>query len=486
MFPRLLQNPNLIRWVVVSALITCPLHAQQDANPAKGPASGAITLADQPFRMDSVGLSVRFPIGCEVTTNRIGGRATAQIQPKGDTTWILNIQTPVTGKDSATIKDALDETIALIQGSYGIVDPDQKEVLETQAQILDRTENLTLPGGPAARFYVSIPRGNKSRLVKGYTIFKPQSKQYVVFEFICHQQDFARHRGTYEAIVGTAIFENAESVMLARGSAVKAGAALFAQLSDEDYTASFPATEQWSRWYKPSSTGVQMDATELGYRGVRFWKGQRGEINVSKPRTSWAQIDKQEGYLAQVRARVLLDRGVVDTIAMYFQSIDRTEECWTITTSVKDGFGNETSYASETGARTKEDMTVVSTASKSPAVTVKPPIVNEGYISQFETILLPRLLVRKKIQTDMGFYCYQRNQGESGGTIAFRRDLLTQEGGLWVVTTRFREDADPQVSTYADNGDFIRTTMADGSVWEPIELTSLKRLWQNKGHPTDK
>ncbi|MBY0312159.1 MAG: hypothetical protein K2W85_08825 [Phycisphaerales bacterium] len=474
-------RPTLI---LVAGLALVTPHCFGQSTKSAPTAPNAATLSE-PFRMDSVGLSIRFPEGCQVSSNRIGGRATAQIRP-ADGTWNMNIQTPVSSKDDGTVKEALDKTISLIQGSFGVVDQDQKNVLDTQAQILDRTDDLKLPGGNAARVYVSIPRGDKSRLVKGYTIFRPQSKQYVVFEFVCHEPDFDKLRSTYETIVGTALFENAQDVMLARGATVKAGASVLAEISEQDYDAVLNDKEVWYRWYAPSETGASMDAQELGYRGVRTWRGKRGEISPSKAKSAWTKADLQEGYLAQVRARVLMDKGAVDTVALYFMTPDRQEECWTITTSVKDDRGNEVGMASETGARIKDDMTIVATASGKPALTVKPPIMGEGYISQFETVVMPRLLVRKRLATDLGFYCYQRNPGDAGGTIAFRRDTLKQQGKIWTVQTSFREEAKPQSSTYTETGELLNTTLGDGSVWEPMELTSLKRLWQNKGLPTDR
>lgn len=476
------MRSHLIGLLTGLAIVSAPCFGQGTAQTTPAPAAAALS---DPFRMDSIGLSVRFPEGCQVSSNRIAGKATAQIRP-ADGTWNLNIQTPVSSKENGTVKDALQQTISLIQGSFGVVDPDQKEVVETKAQILERTDDLKLPGGHAARVYVSIPRGDKSRLVKGYTIFKPQPTQYVVFEFICHEPDFAKLRSTYETIVGTAGFENAQDLLVARGASVKAGASVLAEISEQDYDGVLNDKEAWYRWYIPSETGSSMDARELGYRGVRVWRGKRGEITPNKAKSAWTKADQQDGLLAQVRARVLMDKGAVDTVALYYMTPDRQEECWTITTSVKDDRGNEIGYASETGARIKDDMTIVATASGKPSLTVKPPIMGEGYISQFETVVIPRLLVRKRLATDLGFYCYQRNPGESGGTIAFRRDTLKQEGKIWTVQTTFREEAKPQISTYTDAGELLSSTLGDGSVWEPMELSSLKRLWLNKGLPTDR
>lgn len=450
------------------------------------PTAGAVLLADEPFRLESVGLSIRIPANSQIDSTRIAGRSAVQIRPP-DTGLIVNIQTPLTSNEEATVKEALDLTIRTLQGHYGVLDPDQKEILETQATVLERTDVLQLNGGPAARGYVAVPRGDKTRVIKGYTIFKPSAKQYVIFELSCSEADFNKHRGMYETIVATAVFDNSDAMTIGRAAAIKAGEALLNSLTESDYLGAMGDKEVWMRWYKPAATGVNMDAQELGYRGVRFWRGQRGEINPAKTKASWSRVEQQDGYLAQVRARVILDKGVVDTVALYFMALDRKQETWNISTSVKDERGNSISSATEIGARDGEDLTVLSTAAGRPATTIKPPVPQSGYISQFENTLMPRLLARKNIQAQLGFYAFQRSSGGDGGSTSFRRDIVAAEGPeVLTITTTFREDMAAQKSTYAKDGTLIKIEAEQGTIWEPMDLTTLRRLWQNKGLPVDR
>ncbi len=451
-------------------------------NPA---ASGALMLADEPYRLDSIGLSVRIPLGSQVKSNRIGDRQTAQIIPEGST-WLINIQTPTASADNGTIEQALEKTIDLLQGTYGIVDKDQKEVLSTQAKIIEQTKDLKLPGGPSARLYVSTPRGNQSRLIKGYTIFKPQPKQFVVFEFICHEQDFGKLRGTYETVVGTALFTGSDATSLSRGEAVKAGTALLNILTEQDYSAAMGEKELWYRMYKPGKTGAKGDDDEIGYKGLRFWKGKRGEINPAKPRNLWKSADEQDGWMAQIRSRVIWNNQILDTQALYFMTPDRNEECWSISMGVKSPNGQDISDASETGARIAREMTIVKTATKQQPVTLKPPIMGEGYISQFETLLMPRIIVQKKMLTELGFYCWQNYAGSDSGTISFRKDVLAPQGNMYTLTTNLRDDSAPQVSVYTDKGVLTRSELPGNIVWEPTDLSQLKRLWKDKGLPVDR
>lgn len=459
--------------------------SQPALKPQKDSATGALTLADEPYRLDSVGLSVRIPLGSQVKSNRIADRQTAQIVPEGST-WLINIQTPTATADNGTIEQALDKTIDLLRGTYGIVDPSQKEVLETQAKIIEQIKDLELPGGPAARLYVSTPRGNQSRLIKGYTIFKPQAKQFVVFEFICHEQDFAKLRGTYETVVGTAMFTGSDATSMARASAIKAGTAFVNSLTEQDYIAAMGEKELWYRMFKPGKTGAKGDDEEIGYKGLRCWRGKRGEINPNKPRNLWKSADEQDGWLASIRSRVLWNGQMLDTQALYYMTPDRNEESWSISMGVKQLNGQNISDASETGARIGREMTIVKTASKQPPVTLKPPIMGDGYISQFETLIMPRIIVQKKLQTELGFYCWQNYAGSDSGTISFRKDVLAPQGSLFTLTTNMRDDSAPQVSVYNEKGELTRSELPGNIVWEPTDLTLLKRLWKDKGLSVDR
>ena len=474
--------------IVLTATIGLGSLCNAQGKPGQVPKGvGALDLADEPFRLDSVGLSIRLPVGATVESTRLAGRQSVQVTPANGA-WVMNVQTPQTANENATIADALKQTLDLIKGSYGVVDPDQSVVLETQAKILEQIDSLDLPGGKAARLYVSLPRaGNmgsdKSRLVKGYTIFKPGPKQYVVFELVTPEKTFTQNRGAYETSVGTALFVDSNALMLGRGAAVKAGTAFVTQLSSDDYQRAFGEGEQWYRLYRPAKTGAPMDADELGYRGVKFWRGQRGEVNPGKAKSQWSRADQQEGYLCQVRGRIVVEGGMGDTMGVYFMTLDRNEEMWSVTTAFKDAAGKVIAQASETGARLGDDVTVVKEESGRPPTHVKPPIIGEGYVSQFETYLLPRMMVQKDVRAELGFYAYQSNPSN---TISFRRESAQKEGSLWTVTTTVREDMPPQVSTYSSKGELLKTVMDDGRVWEPVELAKLKRMWEQKGLSVDR
>lgn len=441
-----------------------------------------IELADEPFRLESVGLSMRLPVGATAEATRIGEKMTAQILP-ADRTWLVNIQTPQTSNPQATIKEAADQTVALIQGAFGIVDPRQTKVLETEAKILQRIENLQLPGGPAERIYVSVP-AKDGRIVKGYTIFKPSARQFVVFELITAESEYARARAAYETTVATATFEDPTSLAAERGQAVKAGAALLARLTREDYEAFLDGQERWVRIAKPAPTGNPLDAEEIGYRGVTFWKGKRGEVNPDRPMIRWTRLEQQEGYLCRIRARIRQGGDFLDSEGFYFMTPDRQEETWTLSMWVRDmTTGKVRGWWREVGVREGEEISVSVEENSKPARVIQPLWQSEGYLCQVESFLLPQLLVRAGIETDFGFYTYRSDSG----TVAFRRDTLERDTSVagttaWVITTVFREDMPRQFARYTEAGGLIRTER-DDQVVTPIELKQLLDLWSKKGLP---
>lgn len=470
---------------------TSPPASGQSPVPASPKSSiAAVPMADSPLHIDSVGLSVSIPLNAKVDSTIVGGRTTVQIVPE-DQSWIMNIQTPVTSNERATVADAAQQTIALLQGSVGVLDKDNERVLSTDARIIDRIDDLTLPGGRSSRFYVSLPeaKGN-ARVVKGYTIFKPGPKQYVVFELICGEPFLEKARGAYETTVGTATFASSDALMLDRMGAIKSGVAFFSQLSEQDFNEAMGsgenARERWYRFYKPSPDGNTAKDEELGYVGIKFWHGKRGEIDSSRRISDFSPVERQEGLLVRVRSRILAGQAIGDNEGIFFMTPDRSEEAWSFKTAARESAGKQKALASETGARLNDSLQVIRAEPGKPTTTISPPILSEGYISQFETFLLPRLMAHKKIEGDFGFYAYQ---AWPAGTVTFRKDTFRREKtsgeDVYTLTSRIRDDADVQVTTIDASGNPIEVVFKDGAVRQAIDLPTLKQIWQQKRLPLE-
>lgn len=456
--------------------------ASSFSQPATRVVGQAVELSEEAFHLDEVGMTVRFPTGSIAQTAKVGDRRTVQVVPESQD-WVINIQTPVNPNPNVTIKDAADQTLALLQGAYGVTDPDQKLILETKAKLLSRTSNLSVTGGAVCeRLYVSVPRPDQSTLIKGYSIFRPSAGQFVVFELITSEEKFASARPLYEASVATATFLDSTEVNAARGSVVKAGAGFFAGLTSADYEKAMTGDREIvHRLFLPARTGSSADAQELGFRTMRFWKGPRSALGG----TTGRRTGEQEGYLARIQARLLRGENVIDTEGTYFMLPDRSEESWMLKTVVWGPKGERLAMATETGARLGSDLNVSVSDSGQATEDVRPYVPSEGYISQLELFLLHRLMVGKQIQAELGTYTYQ----SQSKTVSLRRDSLAPARGgtaraVWEVQTRYRDDAAPVSFVYDAAGELVRSTLEDGSVWESADRESLLATWRRKGHPT--
>ncbi|MBL8763247.1 MAG: hypothetical protein JNM07_03130 [Phycisphaerae bacterium] len=454
-------------------------------------------LATEPFTLIGIGMSVYLPRGATANANHVGGRTTVEITPP-DSAWVIRIQTPKTTNPDVTIEAAANKMIQdTLQTADSIAKPqrtnkalwdaaeaDADKVFGRLGRLLDRADKLEINGAPAERFYCELVRPEGPRVIQGYTIFKPSATQFVVFELITSETSFGAARRTYETSVATANFADPQRLAETRRAAVGAGLSLFASLSEAEYTAAMHAEQRWYRLFKPAPTGAPNDASEIGYRSVRFWRGNRGEINAA-PSAKPTAAEEQDGLLVRVTARVMGGNTLYDTMATYFMSPDRAEEAWSVDTEIQamNADPRKSGRFSETGARTDRSMSVLISQSGTPAEPAfRPLIEGDGYINQFETFLLPRLLVRSRVETEFGFYAYQSSER----AISLRRDVLSRDPaapGAVTILTSFKEGAAPQRSLYRENGDLIRTSLPEGIVWEPISLEELKRLWRSKDLP---
>ncbi len=471
-----------------SALLAAVLLALPAPAAAQQASPDLPALSPEVHHFDSIGLSLNLPLNARMEATRVGGKTTAGIRAE-DGTWMISLQVHDTANAQATIGEALDQTIALLQETYGKVDKERQFIKATQAEVVDRIDDLRIGDQPAARVYIHTPGPDGTGLFRGYTIFKPTARQFVVFELVAPEGAAERARAVYELTVASATFRDPALMALERGAAVKAGVSLLAGMAVDDWNALLDGRERWFRHFQPAPGGNQTDAAELGYRSIRAWKGRLGEINPSKPRDRWGATELQEGYLARVAGRVLIDDnvsgfdGIADFEGIYFLSPDRHNEAWHLRTVVRDMKGKEITQATESGYRHGDELEVNIAAAGQPTRTIKPLILDEGYTSQVESHLMPFIMARKGIVADFAFYVYQ----SASETIALRRDSVKRDsapGGALIVTTQYRAEEEPRTAILNREGQITRMETADGAVWEPSTPEKLHAIWRKKGLPT--
>jgi hypothetical protein len=475
---------------------------------APRPATTAVTkLAEEPLRMPEVGLTVYYPADFLASTTQLSQMVAGQIAPK-DRSWVINISTPRTTTETPDPVSKADAILASI--SRTVINkplksgPDKSGVLVFEPESFE----ITPPGErptrkatylitgletPGDRFYALLPTafGNKFG-IRGVTVHQPRPDQFVVFELSCDDQQLETAKSIYELIIATAVFEDPAKLAASRRDAVAAGQQLLRRFGPEELFAALPAEQQTFRLYRPGATGDAGEDEELGFRTVRFSRAKRSAMNPNQaPRG-----EDPEGILLNIQARLFskLAPGseryqLVDTIATYFMTPDRSDELWSVRTSIRDS-GQSTPGVparkprtlTEVGARTGTSISVSVTETGQPAKAITPTIGGDGYLSQLEMYLLPRMLVRSQLEIETGFYTY-RSESES---IALRRDGALRDpaqAGAWTVTTRFREGDNPQTAIYRDNGDLLSAALPDGRIWQAASMDQLITLYKKKNLP---
>ncbi len=478
-----------------------PAFAQQAPN-SKAAAEG-IAMAKEPFRLDSVGLTLNLPEGAIAQSTRAGDQLAVQLTPAPpDSSWLVNIQTPMSKNEALTAEEVATEVLNQLLGSVGVLDRkvtgDGKiveKVTSTSGTVLEPVRAFEVAGispelrRPGARFYVKLPRGaGETAMVRGYTVFRIAPGRFVTFDLATTEPYLAMAKLAYETTVGTARFADLASMAASRGAAVESGIDFMNRLSPSEYDAAIESLkDQYYRLYVPASTGADNDATEIAYRRVRATKGMRGEITAGANPSTFKGTDRQQGYLVRIDARYLQGQRVVDSVGIYFMTPDRTEEAWTLQMAIREPGQPKPAVWREIGARDGLSMSVTLSGTGEKDQTWRPVVPEVGYITMVESFLLPQLLIGSKAKPgERAFYTYQSKYPDH--KIRLRRDMLAQvadRNGAWKLTTRHSEEEDPQVSIYNERADLVQIALPDSSVMAPTTLQRLADIWRNKNLPMD-
>lgn len=465
--------------------------AQPTGKPAKGgnAQAGAVELSEEPQMLESIGLKFFPPAGAKVIQDTAGKDARLTVVA-ADESWQINVTAPRTSNPDLTVTTACDELIAKLLERVGQVDKGTQEI-KTLGKVLSRSDKLVLdsdrPELLGEQFVVSLPRSKDATdTIRGYTLVKIAADRFVNFELITTADKYQAAGSIYQIVIRTAKFEDAGRTVAARAAAVAAGKTVFGSLTDEALREIMKQRSgRFERLYRPAVGGARMDETEVAYRRITAWFGKRGELDPSRPAKDFTAAEKEEGYLLRTDARYVSGPQVVDVSGTFFIRPDRSMEAWVIRQAIREvGKKDTIGISTEKGAREDNIISVVTEVTGRPDESVKTQVSGDGYLSRFESMLLPQILIRSKVPTEFGFYVYQSEAGK----VQLRREVLEQpvdRPGLWKLTTRLSEDRKPMVSLFNDQGDLIRTELSDGSIWEPIDPKALVRLWRDKNLPLD-
>ncbi|GIW74537.1 MAG: hypothetical protein KatS3mg103_1059 [Phycisphaerales bacterium] len=458
-----------------------------------GPSS--IIMAEEPVALEEVGLEVQIPQGATAFRTDQGPDAvpTLEISPSLGH-WYMLIRAPqrrTAGPEDAQrlvggelpVDHLTDRILENLLASYR-EDRPGTEAFESRARVLVREKGLRVAGRPASRFYVAFPEQDRER-IRMYTLVDAGAGQMISFDLFCDPQDQAEARLAYLAVLSSARLTGNTQLAAARAVAIETTEALLASLTPSHYRQALALVHQrWDRLSRPAETGLPMDDEELGYRYVRAWEGQRGEINPERSREGWSEEDHQQGYLVRIDGR-MAERGpqggwtLIDSRIICFMSFDRRHEAWTATTTYRVD-DRPPVVNSEFGLRDGEKLKVARRGTGATTLDlVAPP---RGWLCLAEFYLLPQLLIGRQAEATYGVYAY--SIGDTA--IRYRQFQLQREQGpaAWRLTTTLGEDEVSAVSMYDAQGNFLGSERGDGTRWTPSSRDQLLDLWQDKGMPT--
>ena len=466
-------------------LAAVPAHAQDTRTKTdQAPAASTIKLQKSPTKINKLGLSLYLPEGSVAETVSYGSESTTAVAFQDDL-GLMTIKGQRTKNADLTTELVADSIIRQLT-----IDDRQRTI----GELLSR-EKLRIKFWTGERFYVRqlSPDGGADSIF-GYTIFQNKTRSFVVFELRTDINALPESQPIYETSVGTVDLGNPDAEDARRSAAIKSTLAFMDELSIEDFKSVLTGRDKdhWERLYTPAPSGDEMDATEHGYRRVRSWTGFKGELTPKK-RSEWSQDDRTPGYIFQLDAMALEESLRIDTRAIYFVSDAQDSESWTVRMSIIQELDDETIPEEDritkinsaiTGARDGTSMNIYLQQNNQAPTLTRPLIQGEGYISQVQTYLHSRLLAAKKKEGEFASYAF--NPGAN--TVLLRWDIVEQpeeSPGLWRVTTKVADTAPATVAVFNDRNDILRVRLANGRIWEPIELERLLKLWKKKGLPLE-
>jgi len=493
-----MRPPRRPMHTLAAILLTAAAAAGQDRRP-ESPA--LVEMAEEPLRLEAAGIAVSVPVGAITERTKLADKVSTVIAAP-DSTWRINIETPHTSNLAVTSAQAAEGVLTQLLASYGIVDakailddlrnsdgvvdPAKARIVESKAQLVQWEQALDIVGapGPASRFYLRTPPDSEGiAMIRGFTALQAAPGRFVTFELLTPESQFAASRHVYETVVASAHPADVTAVQSDRGVGIELGVSAMNALAEAHLDAAIAANkERWERLFIPGQSGAAQDDTEVGYRRVSAWKGKRGQIDPDRSPARWTVEERQEGYLLSVEYRYLdaKTRSITDSQGIFFMTPDRRDEAWQITMTVRDEKSGRRNTYVEVGARSGPSMSVKTTGMGQSTGSV-PTVPSLGYVSQFESLLLPQLLVRTGAAPgEYAFYAYN----STTGTVSLRRDTIAQTpAGTWKFTVRQQEDKDPFTTFLSDRAEPIRTELPDGKVWQPIEFDRLLSIWKSKNMP---
>jgi hypothetical protein len=454
--------------------------------PAGAPAPQGLDATPTDFEL--LGIRLRTPAGCLTRSEGTGKSATWIVTERQESPrYILRLSKLFATAPSSPAAQ-IDEYVKSVSER-----PSPNAVFAVRSR-----REFELGGRPAGLLYTSLREGtgeDEVNAVQGYFILQLSPTEFVVVSSLLAESDFAATVPLLEQCFRTIEVPDPAETERARVERMQRGIHLLSGLDDEalrralDPVAAKGGTPP-PRWYRLTRLDPDGTVQESGYMTVVAVDAAQGAANPDRTEDDWDPKERERGLLVRIQMRTLLDptgKAVNDTDARYWVRWDRQREFWTVRTTARSGRNTRTS--SQLGMReaptsglprpTLEVTDVSQTqAAVAPRRWTLPP---EGYLSQAEAMVLPRLLPRTDASAAYGFYWFDGRSGR----IAQRADVAGPRSGGATVTSRRSLEAPATLDDVDPRGVLLRRVADDGTSAQATSGEELLALWKRKGLPVE-
>ena len=432
-------------------------------------------LAAEPLEADGLGFRMRVPVGTGVRIDRSPTLSYLLSEGTDAPGWRVRAGNITASKAGTTPKSQCEDYLA-----------DLRKREQKFDVIAD--EPRSIAGRDAHLVYLGVPLEGGTRGITGMLVVPSARDTYLVFSMVIGDAEFARSRALLDRSFATLELRDAAAAAIENTDLLARGAELAARIRPETLRAAADDKPRVYRMWRPDDKGGKKD---FGYMVVRAREGRQGEIDASKNAKELAGEDSDEGLLALIDARIIVNDDpthTVDAQSRYFVRWDRASEAWSLRTTERHKRASRSAAQSgirpaPTAGAPRPMLKVISASrdgmTREPAEYPLPPV----YLSQAELIVLGQLLPRESTSPRLEFKDYAFDQRDL--KLPQRRESWTRIEHGWRLETQQGSAPAKIVQDFDDSGRRVRRTDIDGSVTELIDLEDLRALWKAKGLPVD-
>jgi hypothetical protein len=459
------------------------------APPAAPRASATDGLEAAATDFELLGVRFRRPEGSVMRSEGTGRTATWIISERSEAPrFILRLSKLYASEPQSSPAAQIDEYVKTVS---------ERPSPNTVFAVRSRKE-FGLAGRPAGELYTSLREGegaDEVSAVQGYFLLQLAPNEFVVISSLLAEADFASTRPLLDRSFRTLEPLDPAAADAARAERMAKGIHLIEGLDEDALRRALdPVPEAGKppapRWYRLTRTDPDGTVQEAGYMTMSVLEAPQGRSNPDREEKEWNALEREPGLMVRIQMRTLLDpsaKAVTDTDARYWMRWDRQREFWTVRTTARSGKNTRTSAQlgireAPSAARPRPSLEVTDMSQTQAAVPPRrwnlPP---EGYVSQAEAMVLPRLLPAAKERTAYGFYWFETRSAR----IAQRVDVATPRGdGMEVDSRRSLESGEARDAV--DRRGVLRSRSTDdGMSMEATTGPELLALWKRKGLPVE-